>query len=98
MYSKKNKQNIISIEEIENYKFSSYSDILSTEVVLDFDFICKNLKYEERIIIILYYAEQFTDKEIAKILSLKENTVKTKRTRAIQEIKNIINKGEEMYG
>ena len=34
------------------------------------------------IIIILYYMEKFTDKEIGEILNLKENTKTTKRTRA----------------
>ncbi len=37
---------------------------------------------------------RFTDKEIGEVLNLKINTVKTKRTRAIQKIKNIIEKGE----
>ena len=37
--------------------------------------------------------EKFTDKEIGKILSLKENTIKTKRTRAKQKIKKILDLG-----
>lgn len=75
-----------------------YSNIDNIEVSLDFDFICNNLKYEDRTIIILYYMEKFTDKEIGEILSIKENTVKTKRVRAKQKIKNIMTKGEKMYG
>lgn len=97
MYSKNGKQNFISINEVENCQRTSYSNIESTDAILDFNFICKNLKYEDRIIIILYYLEQFTDKEIGKILGFKENTIKTKRTRAIQKIRNIMNKGEEVY-
>ena len=42
--------------------------------------------------------ERFTDKEIGEILKLKENTIKTKRTRAIQEIKKMLEKGEKRYG
>lgn len=95
MYSKRNKRHIISLDEVDNYKNIKNSDIEST---LDFNFICRNLKYEDRMIIILYYMERFTDKEIGEILNLKENTVKTKRTRAKQEIKNMIQKGDEIYG
>ena len=43
----------------------------------------------------LFYMEKFTDKEIGNILNLKENTVKTKRTRTVQEIKKMIEKGEK---
>ena len=49
-------------------------------------------------IIILYYKDRFTDKEIGKILNIKENTVKTKRTRIKQKIKKFIKKGDELYG
>ena len=38
----------------------------------------KQLKYEDSVIITLYYMEGFSDKEIGNILKLKENTVKTK--------------------
>ena len=61
------------------------------DTVLDFNFMCKKLKYEDRIIIILYYMERFTDKEIGEILNLKERTVTTKRNRAKQKIKTILN-------
>ena len=87
VYKKKNKRNVISLEEIENFCENVSLDIDSIETKLDFNFICKHLKYEERIIIALFYMERFTDKEIGEILKLKENTIKTKRTRAIQEIK-----------
>lgn len=42
--------------------------------------------------------EKFTDKEIGEILKIKENTIKTKRTRAIQEIRKILERGEKRYG
>lgn len=93
---RKNKNNIIAFEEIENYNITNNME--NIENILDFEFICKNLKYEDRIIIILYYMEHFTDKEIGKILNLKENTIKTKRTRAKQKIKEVIKKGENING
>ena len=98
VYKKKNKRNVISLEEIENFCENVSLDIDSIETKLDFNFICKHLKYEERIIIALFYMERFTDKEIGEILKLKENTIKTKRTRAIQEIKKMLEKGEKRYG
>lgn len=97
LYSKKNTKKIISLDEVENYRIE-YSNLENSEAILDFNFICKNLKYEDRIIIILHYMEKFTDKEIGEILSLKENTVKTKGTRAIQQIKNIVKGGEKENG
>lgn len=98
IYRKENKRNVISLEEIQNYNKSDCLDIQTTEDTLDFSFMCKQLKYEERIIIMLFYMEKFTDKEIGEILNLNTNTVKTKRTRTIKEIKKIIERGEKRYG
>ncbi len=98
MYRKKGNSNVISFDEVENYKLNDYSNIEHAEVILDFNFICKNLNHEDRTIILLYYSERFTDKEIGEILNMKENTVKTKRTRAKQKIKNIMKKGDQIYG
>ena len=89
------KKEVISFEEIKNNKVTDFSAIENSEMILDFNFICNKLKYEDRMIIILYYMEKFTDKEIGKILSLKENTVKTKRTRAKQKIRDIIEGGRK---
>ena len=98
IYHNENKGNIIPLDDVASNKAMGYSDIEHIEVTLDFNFICKNLKYEDRIIMVLYYIEKFTDKEIGEILNLKENTIKTKRTRAKQEIKKIIKRGEKIYG
>lgn len=97
LYKKKSKNRVIPFEEIENYNYSN-NDLNSIEETLDFEFICKNLNYNDRIIMILYYTEKYTDKEIGKILNLKENTVKTKRVRAKQKIKNILKLGGKYDG
>ena len=97
LYKKKSKTKIISLEEIENYNYFS-NDLSGIESTLDFEFICKNLNYNDRIIMILYYTEKYTDKEIGKILNIKENTVKTKRVRAKQKIKNILKLGGKYDG
>ncbi len=73
---RKNKKNIMSIEEMSK-------ECISTEIdskvgsKLDFYDIIKQLNEEEKTIVILYYSDKFTTKEIGKILNKNENTVKT---------------------
>lgn len=95
IYRQKGKKKILSFEDTEKEITSeiSNSNIENIDIALDFDFMCKNLKYEDRIIIILYYMERFTDKEIGQILNLKERTVTTKRTRAKQKIRKVLESG-----
>ena len=93
---RKNKKVEISYEDIQND--INISEFDKVDEKLDFDFICNKLEYKERMIIILYYKDRFTDKEIGKILNIKENTVKTKRTRIKQKIKKFIKKGDELHG
>ncbi|MBO5485936.1 MAG: sigma-70 family RNA polymerase sigma factor, partial [Eubacterium sp.] len=98
-YKKASKNKIISLEKVEAYSSLNCSDYDNVEAILDFNFILKNFKYEDRIIIILFYVEKFTDKEIGKILKLKENTVKTRRARIKEKMKNILKEGgQELYG
>ncbi len=47
----------------------------------------KLLNYKERVTIVLYYLEQYTTKEIAEILNISENTIKSQLRRAKQKIK-----------
>ncbi len=55
---------------------------------LNFEFIIKSLDYDERIAMTLYYLEEYTTKEISKILKTNENTIKTRIARAKTKIKN----------
>lgn len=93
LYKKTCKNKVIALENVESYSSLNCSDYDKVETILDFNFILKNFKYEDRIIIILYYMEKFTDKEIGEILKLKENTVKTKRTRIKEYIKHVFKEG-----
>ena len=72
--------------EILNNEISNQND---TEEKINFDFICNKLNKEEGIIILLYYMEKYTDKEIGEILNIKENTIRTKRTRTKEKIRKI---------
>ncbi|MCI9245687.1 MAG: sigma-70 family RNA polymerase sigma factor [Clostridia bacterium] len=95
IYRQKTKKKIISFEDTEKDIANEISNIENIDTVLDFNFMCRKLKYEDRIIIILYYMERFTDKEIGQILNLKESTVTTKRNRAKQKIRNVLKLGGE---
>ena len=87
IYRQNSKRKMVSFEEMQNTNvIGATSNIENVEELIDFNFICKNLKYEDKIIIALYYIENFTDKEIGKIMKLKEKTVTTKRIRAKQKL------------
>lgn len=64
------------------------NEIIELENLLDFYDLLKELRYEERIIIVLHYQEKFTIKEISQILNTRENTIKTRLTRAKNKIRN----------
>ncbi len=61
----------------------------NTEEKINFNFICNKLNKEEGTIILLYYMEKYTDKEIGKIMNIKESTIRTKRTRAKEKLRKI---------
>lgn len=90
IYRKKKIKNEVCFDEIEN---NIYSEEFKVDEKLNFEFMCKNLKYEDRIIIVLYYMERYTDKEIGEILKLNENTVRTKRNRTKEKIRKILEGG-----
>lgn len=87
IYKKRDK--ILSFEEIQ---FEYRENI---EEKLQFYEIIEKLKYEDNLIVKLYYQERYTDKEIAEILKMKENTVRTKRTRIKKRIKSMLEEEEK---
>lgn len=76
----------------ENIKNSNEQQLI--EDTLDFYEMIKQLKYEERITIVLYYGEKYTTKEISNILSTNENTIKTRIARAKEKIKSTYKGGK----
>ena len=84
IYRKKYKTDI-SINEY-NLKIET-NNVIDIENKLNFYDIIKILNYKERIIIILYYMEEYSVKEIKKILKMNENTINTHLYRARQKIK-----------
>lgn len=85
IYRRKYK-NDISIDEC-NLNNLKTNNIIDLENELNFYDIIKNLNYEERIIIILYYMEEYSVKEIRTILKMNENTIYTHLHRARQKLK-----------
>lgn len=74
------------INEKENF-------IEKTEEDIDFNLLLRDLKEEERIIVLLFYNGKYTTKEISYILGVNENTIKSRLNRAKNKIR--INKKEE---
>lgn len=84
------KQKINCIEEQNQFKDDDKSEELIDENVLKIDDIKKainELKDKYRIIITLYLVEDYTHKEIAEQLNLKESTVRNQYIRGKQQLK-----------
>ena len=85
IYRRKYKTDI-SIDEF-NVETLKFNNIIDVENKLNFYDIIKILNYEERLIIILYYMEDYSVKEIKSILKMNENTINTHLYRARQKLK-----------
>lgn len=91
IYRKKSMYENISYEsnECENYLVAPPI----SDSTLEMDSLMSVLTNEERMIILLYYEYGYNSNEIAKILDIKANTVRSKLSRARTKIANK-NKGE----
>ena len=58
--------------------------------MITFYSLLKNLNYKERIILTLYYMEEYSVKEIKEITKMNENTINTCLHRARKKIKEDI--------
>lgn len=73
-------------DNIKNCDDLNKSNIIA-EDNLNFEFIIRKLDYDERIVMILYYLEEYSTKEIGKMLNINENTIKTRIHRAKEKLK-----------
>lgn len=76
------------VQEYDIDRIEIDSNIEKKEADINFYLLIKDLKYEERVIIILYYMERFTFKEIGRILHCSESTIKTRLYRAKERIRD----------
>lgn len=96
-YTKIKKENEL-YQVLDEFNYIPEDDQMDrVENTIDFYNIIKNLTYEEREIIELHYGIGHTFKEIANILHMNENTVKTKVLRAKEKIR-INNEGGVKHG
>jgi len=95
IYRRKYKKDI-SVEEYE-YSLNKLecNNISEVEDELNFYDIIKILNYEERIVMILYYMQEYTVKEIKEILKMNQNTIYTHLHRARQKLRNYYNGGDK---
>lgn len=89
IYRKKYKKDI----SYESFNMEAFLNPVQMETNIEFYDMLKDLRYEERIIIILYYMEEYTVKDIKEILRMNENTINTHLFRARRKIKNKIQGG-----
>lgn len=83
IYQQKN-NNVIPFEDISENLTKKENEYESLEI----EDVLKYLTEEEKMIITLYYLEDYKSKEIAWLLDMNENTVKTKIARAKVKLKN----------
>lgn len=81
-YARKDKDDV-SFEVLESHK-----SLISKDFTNDFNinYLIDFLSKEEQMILTLYYAEDYNEKEIAKILGIKYATIRTKIKRAKEKI------------
>jgi len=80
---------------MENYNQENleYTDSYEN---LEMKNLLKNLNDELKDVVILYYIEDYSVKEIAKILEIPDGTVKSRLSRARKELETILLKSEEI--
>ena len=90
---KKNKSKNVSLDSLDFEDTYSSIDNYNNLVEQDFYTLLHGLKYEYKITIMLFYVEDYSIKEISKILKTNENTIKTWLKRGRQKIKQKYEKG-----
>lgn len=91
----KNKNENIFEEYNENSIKEMSRDYISDSIhKIDFFELVKNLNYEERILITLFYSEDLSIKEISNVMDIPLSTVTTKLSRARNKLKKFLEGGE----
>lgn len=92
IYNKTKKNNFEEYDE-NTIQTESTNELNKKVDNLDFFILIDSLNYTERIVLTLFYLEEFSTKEIAKILKEPEATIRTRLSRARNKLKKIIEGG-----
>ena len=92
IYKKTKKNNFEEYDE-NTIKEDTVNELNTKVDNLDFFILIDNLNYAERIALTLFYLEEFSTKEIAKILKEPEATIRTRLSRARNKLKKYIEGG-----
>ena len=90
----KNNEDDLTEEYNENTVNQAELDTINTKINnLDFYILIKNLNEDEKMAVILFYLEEFSTKDIGKILKVSENTIRTRLSRARKKLKKMFDGG-----
>lgn len=90
LYKKRSKEIAVDKDHFKNIKVNdNYKDLSLYNAI-------NSLDEDLRITTILFYFEDMKDKDIAKILNVKEGTIKSRLSRAKEKLYNILK--EELHG
>lgn len=82
---RRSKISYVSLEAVENKR--NYGDDTNLEKKLMYEKILEMFSDQDKMILLLYYSNGYTTKQIAEILNKNENTIKTKLRRMREKIK-----------
>lgn len=98
-FRKKKRENLVSIDDEDLSETIeaklSYTNLEHEIATIDLENALEKIRPHYKNILLLYYREGFTYEEVAKMLELPLNTVKTHLRRARQELNKLLN---ETYG
>lgn len=90
LYKKRTKEIVVDKEHFRNIKINdNYKDLSLYDAI-------NSLEEDLRITTILFYFEDMKYKDIAKVLNVKEGTIKSRLSRAKEKLYNILK--EELHG
>lgn len=92
VYTKNKKNNFEEYNE-RTVNIEATNELKTKIDDLDFFILIDNLNYTERIVLTLFYLEEFSTKEIAKILKEPEATIRTRLSRSRNKLKKVIEGG-----
>lgn len=94
IYNTIKKNNELFNKVVIDTNFNTYDNsIQDTQSKINFESLISKLNYDEKIVITLYYNSQFSCSEIAKILDISVNTVKSRLRRGKEKLKKSYEEG-----